>query len=206
MAAQHSRAPSGSSFSLHPSALLLSALPVLRHERRDAEVASALFHQFLEATPCPVPKLGLERNVARSQGAAFILAGPLAAAPLAATVIVHLAGMIAGRGTHTHSRAFVSTIRAFSAARIDPPANMRIGQQGILVAFRRVVRCLDRRPRRKPRQCGQRQFGELAPAQIATARHVLLHQSRLLRLSFLGDGKQPASRAFKKTARPGADH
>jgi len=107
--------------------LLLSALPVLRHERRDAEVASALFHQFLEATPCPVPKLGLERNVARSEGATLVLTGPFATAPLAATVIVHLAGMVAGRGTHTHSRALVSTIRASSAARIDPPADVRIG-------------------------------------------------------------------------------
>ena len=105
----------------------LLTLVALRHQRRHAEIASALLHQFFEATPCPVPKLGLEGNVARSQGATFVLARSFAAAPLAATIIVHLAGMVAGRGTHTHSRALVSTIRASSAARIDAPADVRIG-------------------------------------------------------------------------------
>ncbi len=184
-----------------PSALRLSALGVLRDERRDAEVASALLHQLLETASCVVPELGLERNVARSEGATLVLTGFFATAPLSAAVVVHLAGMIARRGTDTHSRALVSTIRAFSAARVDPPADMRIGQQWVLVAFRRIVRRLDRRPRRKSGQCRQREFGEIASAQLATASHVLLHQSRSLRLRMLRRWKATGEPSFQKKPR-----
>jgi hypothetical protein len=104
-----------------------SALLALGDQRRDAKVASSLFHQLFEATARSIPEFGFERYVARSQGTALILARPFTTATLAATIVVHLAGMIAGRRAHTHARALVAAIHPLAATRVKTAAHVRLG-------------------------------------------------------------------------------
>jgi hypothetical protein len=115
-----------------------SLLGLLRDDRRHAKIALPLLHQLLEATAGPVPKAGLERHVARAPTAAFVLARFVAAATLPATLVVHLAGMVAGRGANACAGALVLAIRPFSATRIQTAANVWIGKERVLAL--RIIR------------------------------------------------------------------
>lgn len=153
-----------------------SSFRPLGDKRRHAEPTLPLLHQLLEAAARRGPDTGLEGNIARTPSATLVLARLVATSALAAAVIVHFAGMVAGRGADAGPGALVAAVGAFSATRVQAAANMRFRKERIFTPLR-IVRGRRGRSRGQSRQRRQRQFREVSPTQITPSTHFRLRQS-----------------------------
>jgi hypothetical protein len=148
-------------------------LALLGNLRRHAELATTLLHQFLEATPSLNPEARFQGHIARAPSPALVLARIVSTSTLTAAIVVHLAGVVAGGGADSGSRAAIAVIGPFAATRVETAADMGVREQGIFVS----PRIVSRHSGRTGSQAGQR--SQRQPREVTTTQVVVDSHFRL---------------------------
>jgi hypothetical protein len=155
---------------------LSALLTLLGNERGNAEWATSLLHQFLEAASGLVPEARLKRHIAGAPSPTLVFARTVTASALATTIVVHLAGVIASGRADSGSGAVIAMIGSLAATGVQTAAYMGIGKQGILVSSWIVSRH-SVRTGSKTCQRGQCQPREITTTQVVLDSHFRLRQS-----------------------------
>jgi hypothetical protein len=170
------------------------------NQRRYAEAASLLLHDFLEALTGQDPDSGLQRDVTGTPAPTFVAPGEVSTPSLTAAVVVPLAGMIARRRARSGTRAMVAASHVFAPAGVEPAANVGLGKHRIPNSASRHIRRGCRASGRKTGQRRQCESCEIPPREISSV------EIDLIRHHDAPTGPKPTFGFFSRSSNRRAGH